>query len=315
MTYEKIHWESLEIIKSHLYRRLADPIKSIDEFLENMPKTEARLMRKLTTAQQTNKALLNTVNAWATLVYYKSQGPLTEFQRKPLSRTEIPNWFIAYFDQQATFRMDFDSVVYVHHETFFESILLLFHVAKSLSKIDYIELVDSPVAKGPGVYMRIVFEPKDDVGVFSSLKDVTNKFDSDKLEERDLMIQFMVARDMLALNNIRFRLQNNRKIKKQAFSAFVEIEVPQAPPVILEEPEPTIPIIPNAEKVKVENTSLEPSDTDKLRILTPTSTNKNGTKKPRILKKPEAKSEPVGDEKKQDTHTASSEKSRSTFSW
>lgn len=223
MRYDELNWESLDFIKAHFYRRVATPLNKTIEILERVENAGDKTLavRRLSKTRQTVEALLNAVNAWATLITFKSNGPLDDYQFQAFVREDIPGWFHAYLSRETTLRVDFNQTLKIHPETLIEATVLLFNVANAISNVFTVQMSDSPRSK-KGVFIRVVFSNRDDRAPFGSLTEILESFDYDNLGERDLAVQFAIARDMMLLNNARFSLQNNKKTGQQAFSAFLE---------------------------------------------------------------------------------------------
>lgn len=255
MKYETLDWASLDYLKAHLYKRISNPLTNVLETLEQAKIGSETLPEKLSRSQHTAQAMLSTLNAWATLINYKQHGELSGFQFRAFNKASIPAWVKLQLEQQTTLRLDFEQSIEVHHETFLESLLLLYQVVQSVSHVVHIQLSDAPPPK-QGVYLRVVFYHQDKAP-FSSLFEIQNKFDLENAVEHDLALQLMVAKDMMALNRARFNLQNNKKTGQQALSAYFAavadstntelkanaIQAPPVAPVVVTPPTPT----PNAE--------------------------------------------------------------------
>jgi hypothetical protein len=222
MKYEDLNWETMEFLKTHTYRRLADPLAKSIENIEHARHTSniERAQKKLLHTQYITEALLNTVNAWAALVSYRHHGPLDDFQFQPLTPDKIPAWFRSYFEQHIPLKLAFEHQALVQLETFLESILLLYSVASAISKVSYIQIADALPPKR-GIYVRVVFFTAEDKAPFGNLGEIMAQFDSQNMAERDLAIQLFLARDMMNLNRAKFSLQNNKKTGQQAFSSFL----------------------------------------------------------------------------------------------
>jgi len=251
MRYDALDWDTLDFIKAHFYRRVATPLNKTIEILERVENAGDKTLavRRLSKTRQTVEALLNAVNAWATLITYKSEGPLDDYQFKAFTQDQIPGWFHAYLQRETSLRIDFGQTLRVHPETLIEATVLLFNVANTISNVSSVQMSDAP-ASHRGVFMRVIFSNRDDRAPFGSLSEILDSFDYEILGERDLAVQLSVARDMMLLNNARFSLQNNKKTGQQAFSAFFSAyeksddDEELALPYGASEPEPT-PVLMN----------------------------------------------------------------------
>jgi len=229
INYEKLDWQTLEYVKTHLYQRLALPLNQSIEMLQrlhNAPDKDVEI-EKILKLQYNMLALLNTVNAWATLITYKQNGPLNAFQFKDLNETLVPAWVRAYLAQQSQLRLNITRTIEVHSDTFFEGLLLLFQVARRISQVAYVQIADAPAPR-TGVFARVVFQQAEGKEPFGSLTDIINQLDQSNLAERELGMQMLVARDMLELNRAKFNLQNNKKTGHQAFTAYFEAKTEAA---------------------------------------------------------------------------------------
>ena len=228
MKYDALNWESLDFIKAHFYRRLATPLNKTIEILERVENAGDKTLavRRLGKTRQTVEALLNAVNAWATLITYKANGPLDAYQLHEFTREDLPGWFYSYLGRETNLRVEFEQTLNIHPETFIEGTVLLFNIANAVSNVYTVQISDAVEQKG--VFMRVIFANRDDEAPFGSLTEIIETFDYEILGERDMAVQLAVARDMMLLNNARFSLQNNKKTGQQAFSAFFRAYDPNA---------------------------------------------------------------------------------------
>lgn len=222
MNYQQLDWHTLEFFKAHLYRRLLAPLNKAlaqVERLQVMSEEGNQVTAKLNESQHHLESVLNLLNAWAALITYKESGPLSSYQLKDFTPDKVPAWFKAYLEQHTLLRVEFSQTVHVHPEAFIEAILLLYHVISTFGTVANVQIIDAPADK-PGLYMRVVFTTHPDQAPFVNLAELANRFDQDDPTESDTYVQFMVATDLLALNNAHFTLQNNKKTGQQALAAY-----------------------------------------------------------------------------------------------
>jgi hypothetical protein len=226
MKYENLDWASLEYLKAHLYKRIANPLIKVLDVLEQAKQSTQVNPERLARSHHAAQAMLNTLNAWATLINYRHNGSLSGFQYKKFTKADFPEWLKLALEQYTSLRLEFDQAIEIHPETFLESLLLLYQVMQSVSQVAHIQLSDAPAPK-QGVYLRVVFSYPEQAPL-ASLMELQNQFDLENAAEHDMALQLMVARDMMALNRARFSLQNNKKTGQQALSAYFMAVVEEA---------------------------------------------------------------------------------------
>jgi hypothetical protein len=222
-TYDGLDWESLEALKTHLYRRFATALhKGISVLEEAQTAQELALAReKFLHTYHTLQAALNTINAWASLIHYKKRGALDHFYFKPLTADMLPAWWKKHLEQQASLRIEFEQPLSVHPESFLEGVLLMCQVACHFSHALQVQILDS---NGPhqalGVYVRVVFSPEHEQGPLLNLAQVRAQFDPQQQAHWDSAMQLAAAQDFMLLNRASFTLQNNKQTGQQALAAF-----------------------------------------------------------------------------------------------
>ena len=222
MNYQQLDWHTLEFFKTHLYRRLLAPLNKAlaqVERLQVMADEGSAVSTKLNESQHHLESVLNLLNAWAALILYKESGALSSYQKKDFTADKIPAWFKTYLNQHTMLRVEFNQPIQAHPEAFIEAVLLLYHVVSTFGTVANVQIIDAPLEKA-GIYVRVVFTTHPDQAPFVNLSEIEKRFDQDDPAEWDSYVQFMVAMDMLALNNAKFTLQNNKKTGQQALSAY-----------------------------------------------------------------------------------------------
>jgi hypothetical protein len=233
-TYHHLDWKSLNAVKNHLYRRLASPINNalgrlaIARHIEKEPETEAQLVY----AERNLERAMNLIRAWAALIHVKSGGTITPEQRRRVRPDDWPKWLIEYLHTQTGLQLDHTAAVYVHPETFFESVLLLWRTGATIGALKHIMTTDAK-DESKSIWLRAIFEPPP-TGPYRSLGELADTLNTQL--QYDTLIQIMVLQDLFAINDSTLKIQNNKQTGEQALAACLSA-VPEGLPADTDESE------------------------------------------------------------------------------
>jgi hypothetical protein len=230
MTFKTLDWESIKFIKDFLYRRVASPLNhalgrlAIAEHVEEPEEAKAqfRLIRR------SLEITLNLIKAWAALIHVRSGGTLHQYQRRAIAPDAFPPWLVEYLNERGTLRLEQSQPVFVHPESFYESLCLLAQVARSIGTLKYL-LVSDAKSPAPGVWVRAAFEPPAS-GPYPSLPCLIEDLDADDPVQRDTQLNLRVLRGLLLINEARFTLQNHTQSGEQALAAWLPVREAAAQP-------------------------------------------------------------------------------------
>ena len=126
-SFEDLHWESLRLVKKHLYRRLATPLNNaLGRLAIARHVTDPAEAREQYRRVEYNLEIaLNLVKAWAALVHVMNGGTIRQSQRRQLIPGGIPAWLVEHLNTQTAVLVEHTQPVVVHPETFYESVLLM----------------------------------------------------------------------------------------------------------------------------------------------------------------------------------------------
>ncbi|MBN1562676.1 MAG: hypothetical protein JXA10_02475, partial [Anaerolineae bacterium] len=215
-TYHHLDWKSLNAIKNHLYRRLASPINNalgrlaIARHIEKAPETEIQLIY----AERNLERAMNLIRAWAALIHVKSGGSIAPEQRRRVQADDWPEWLIDYLHAQTGLQLDHTATVYVHPETFFESVLLLWRTGAAIGSLKQIVTQNAP-DETKSIWLRAIFEPPP-TGPYTSLGALAESLSTQL--QYDTLIQIMVLQDLFTINNSTLKIQNNKQTGEQALA-------------------------------------------------------------------------------------------------
>jgi hypothetical protein len=218
-TFEDLHWESLRLIKKHLYRRLATPLNNaLGRMAIARHVTDPSEAREQYRRVEYNLEIaLNLVKAWAALVHVMGGGTIRQSQRRQLS--SLPAWLIEHLNTQTACAVEHTQPVVVHPETFYESILLMCLITAGAGTLKKLTTGDAP-NDDTTIWIRAVFAPPAP-GPFASLGDLYRRLDAPTPTEQELMFQLRALQEFCRINNMTLRLQNNRRTGEQALAASV----------------------------------------------------------------------------------------------
>lgn len=218
-TYQDLDWGSMDFIRQHLYKRVANPLDNalgrllIAEHLVQEASAKAYLSR----VSYGLEVSLNLLKAWAALVHVQNGKLIGQEQRRAIAHDAVPDWVQAYLSNRAPFKAAFTRPAWVHPETFYEGLVLLCDVAASVGKLKSIVLIDSPDATS-GIWARAIFTPGDS-GRYTSLDNLISRLDDgEDPDQRDILTQIDVLRALFAINGAELRVQDNLKTGEQALA-------------------------------------------------------------------------------------------------
>jgi len=218
-TYQELHWDSINFLKNHLYRRLASPLNdalgrlAIARHLENAEAAREQYDR----VEQSLEIAVNLIKAWAALIHVQSGGIIRDYQRRQLMPDSLPAWLINHLNSFTPCRIEHTQPMFVHPESFYESLILLCDIGKAIGGLKYLTMAD---AKGSrtGIWIRAAFEPPKH-GPYTSLGALIACLDKQSAEDQDTAVQLHVLSGFLKINQARFTLQNNTQSGEQALTA------------------------------------------------------------------------------------------------
>ncbi len=223
MDYKSLHWESIAFLQEHLYQRLTDPLNKAISFIELAGGKEFTLSnpKLMGDAGRNLEILMMLVKSWSVLTEWKFKGTVAESEFQPLAQEKFPEWLLSEIGEQAVLRLEHTRTLKVQHDTFFEGLILLVSVAKTVGEISHIMSND---AEEPhtGVWLRVVFKPPKPEG-FQSRAAVLDYLNSKDAPSQEGVIQYAVADDLFAINNARFSLQKNTRTGHQAFAMLLPV--------------------------------------------------------------------------------------------
>ncbi len=221
ITFEDLHWDSLRLVKKHLYRRLATPLNNaLGRLAIARHVTDPAEAREQYRRVEYNVEIaLNLVKAWAALVHVKGGGTIRQAQRRQITPGSFPAWLIEHLNTQTAFLVEHTQPVIVHPETFYESLLLMCLITAGAGTLKKLMTGDAP-NDDTAIWIRAIFEPPAS-GPFASLGELYRRFNTQTAAEQELMFQLQVLQELCLINGITLRLQNNRRTGEQSLAASV----------------------------------------------------------------------------------------------
>jgi hypothetical protein len=217
-TYQDLHWDSLDFIKRHLYRRLATPLNNalgrlaIARHVDDPAEAREQFRR----VEQNLEIALNLVKAWAALVHVKSGGAIRRAQRRQITPDGFPAWLVEHLNTQTAFLIEHTQPVLVHPETFYESLMLMCLICAGVGTLKKLVTYDA-LNDSSAIWIRTVFEPPSS-GSYDSLGALFNRFNTQTPAGQDITFQLQVLQEFLRINGVTLRLQNNRRSGEQALA-------------------------------------------------------------------------------------------------
>jgi hypothetical protein len=220
--YKALNWESIDFVSEYMYQGLIEPLNTAIDQLESIKNPSAELQEHI--KQNTDEVhrhlarMRSQISAWKVLAQWKKASELEDDDYQLLTREQFPNWFYDHLSQMAVVKFEQTRYLKVHPDAFYQATLRLVNVARSVGKLSHIMLNDAAPPR-VGIWLRIVFEPPDEVPYPSKLAVL------DKLN-RGLngdSLQFTISEDLFELNRSRVSLQNNTRTGHQAFAVLLPI--------------------------------------------------------------------------------------------
>ncbi|MBN1202067.1 MAG: hypothetical protein JXJ20_09445 [Anaerolineae bacterium] len=231
ISYQELHWESINFLKNYLYRRIASPMNNalgrlaIAQTMDN----QVAIREQLRGIERNLEITLNFIKAWATLIYVQSGGTLHDSQRCQVTPEALPAWLIEYLGAKTVLRVEHTQPCYVQPEMLYEGLIILCQVGMSVGSLKRLITSDAKGSRS-GVWIRAVFEPPK-ASPYPSLKSMIAGLDTDDPVERDLAIQLKIMGEMFKINRARFMLQNNTQSTEQALAALLPIDIGDEQPL------------------------------------------------------------------------------------
>lgn len=222
MDYKSLHWESIAFLQEHLYQQLTDPLSKAMGYLELAGGKELTFSspKFIGDASRNLEILMMLVKSWSVLTEWKFKGSVAEAEFQPLAQEKFPEWLLNEIGEQAVLRLEHTRTLKVQRDTFFEGLILLVGIAKTVGEISHVMSND---AEEPhtGVWLRVVFKPPKAEGFQSRAAVLEYLSTTDSSTET--VIQYAVADDLFAINNARFSLQKNTRTGHQAFAMLLPV--------------------------------------------------------------------------------------------
>jgi hypothetical protein len=230
-SFEDLHWESLRLVKKHLYRRLATPLNNaLGRLAIARHVTDPAEAREQYRRVEYNLEIaLNLVKAWAALVHVMNGGTIRRSQRRQLTPGSFPAWLVEHLNTQTAILVEHTQPVVVHPETFYESMLLMCLITAGAGTLKKLTTGDAP-NDDTTIWIRAVFEPPA-AGPFASLSDLYQRFNTPTPAEQELMFQLQALQEFCRINGATLRLQNNKRTGEQALAASIPAAIRSGFPV------------------------------------------------------------------------------------
>lgn len=231
MSYKNIDWTSLNFARSHLYRHFANPINNalgrlaIARHVERSDETDEQLRY----VEHNLERALNLIRAWAALIHVQNGGAIAPEQRRTIGPDDLPRWLTMYLNMQTGVHLDHSAPVFVHPETYYEGILLLWQVGQTIGGLKHITTTNA-ARDGQSIWLRAIFDPPP-TGYYSSLNTLVEQLNQQ--QDYDTLVQVMVLGDLFAINGADLRLQNNKRSGEQALA----VSLPSVPDDLPDEAE------------------------------------------------------------------------------
>lgn len=230
-TYQDLHWDSLNVVKDHLFQQVIAPLSQVSECLEAARQTgsAAPAQEPLRQAAQRVSVVLTLVKTWTALIEVKNGGTLP---RRSLSPDGLPPWLVSTLSAQTTFQAGHTQPVLVHAETFYASLILACQIGASIGTLKSLTTSDSKDGAG-GVWVRAVFDPPPS-GPYRGVLGLFKRLESKNGGEHEAANQLQLLQWLLEINGGSLKVQNNLQTGEQALAMRfprVPAAVPAAPPV------------------------------------------------------------------------------------
>jgi hypothetical protein len=217
--YDELTWTTLNLVKRHLYRRLASPLNqalgrlAIARHLSDADEIRTQVIK----AEQGLEVALNLLKAWAVLIHVKSGGTIRQEQRRLIAPGGLPAWLVEYLNGLTTFQNGTTRPVFVQAETFYESLVLLSVVGSRVGTLKKLVITDA-LDDEQRVSVRVVFDPPS-AGPYTNLGALYKRYSAPAPAEQETGFQLQVLQELFRLNGATLRLQNNQRSGEQALAA------------------------------------------------------------------------------------------------
>jgi hypothetical protein len=230
-TYLDLHWDSLNVVKDHLYRQLITPLSQVSGCLETAQQADGAdaVKEQVRHAAQGVKMALNVVQTWMVLIEVKNGGTLP---RRSLPPDGLPPWLVSHLGAQTTFEATHTQPVLVHPETFYTSLILACQIGASIGTLKSLVTSDSRDGQG-GVWVRAVFDPPLS-GPYRGVHGLLKRVGVQNGDGADTASQIQLLESLLEINGGSLKVQNHIQTGEQALAVrfpAVSAAVPGAAPV------------------------------------------------------------------------------------
>jgi hypothetical protein len=227
---QDLHWDSLIVLKDHLYRQLITPLSQVSGCLETAQRADSAdtLKEQVRRAVQGVKMALNTVKTWTALIEVKNGGTLA---RRLVPADGLPQWLVDYLGAQTAFQAAHTQPVLVNAETFYTSLILTCQIGGRIGTLKSLATSDSRDGRG-GIWVRAVFDPPPS-GPYRGMHGLLTRLDAKNGDEPGAANQVQLLQLLLEINGGSLKVQNNIHTGEQALAArlpAVPTAVPGAPP-------------------------------------------------------------------------------------
>lgn len=231
--YQQLHWESLNLLKNHMYRYLATPLSHALGRLALIEETDppAEHRNWLTHAEWDLERAASLLQAWAALIHVESGGMLPVSALTEILPDGLPRWLVANLEAQTEFRATFTQPILVHAASFYQSLLLMAQLGALAGTLRHLIIADDP-EKADSVLMRAIFEPPEG-GPYRSLGGFLSHWGDGPVGE-EIAFQVQALGGFLKISRGRFALQDNPRAGQQAFTASFRASTGQPLAALLE---------------------------------------------------------------------------------
>ncbi|MBI5961088.1 MAG: hypothetical protein HY866_20280 [Chloroflexi bacterium] len=216
-TYPDLDWNSLNFVRSHLYGRLVTPLTHALGCLaiaQHVPAVDN--LEQHRRAGYSLELALNLIKAWSALIHVQSGQAIQEDQRRMITPGTLPGWLVDHLNTQTAFKAEHKHTIFVHAETFYETLILIAEIAAKAGTLKML-LVEDAKGETAGVWVRAVFDPPSS-GAYTGLPALITRLDLQDPVERAMMMQLQVVQDLCAINRVCLRVQTNTHTGEQALA-------------------------------------------------------------------------------------------------
>ena len=224
-TYQNLHWDSLNVVKDHLFQQVVMPLSQVSDCLETVQQAGSAdpVKESLRNAAQRVSAVLNLVKTWTALIEVKNGGTLP---RTSLSADGLPPWLVSTLSAQTAFQAGHTQPVLVHTDTFYTSLILTCQIGASIGTLKSLTTCDSKDGGG-GLWVRAVFDPPPS-GPYRGVLGLYKRLESKNGGEHEVANQLQLLQWLLEINGGNLKVQNNLQTGEQALA----LRFPRVPGVV-----------------------------------------------------------------------------------